>query len=133
MVDDHGAAGEGQIACKHHHAIRRGTAGLTGDGVEPGGVGAAALLAAGHLDLTEIHQRHVVFCRAEEGTGPEFFPHGLIVQGPDVVPELGVGSLGGCRFRLHLHGAEILGQNGQRPGKGLAVDGNVDRVPAQAL
>ena len=123
-------AAQGRLCAGESAVYQKKSAAPQQQSRQGGIVDVAALLAAGHLDLTEIHQRHVVFCRAEKGTGPEFFPHGLLVQGPDVVPELGVGGLGGCRFRLHIHGAEILGQNGQRPGKGLAVDGNVDRVPA---
>ena len=43
VVDDHRVAGKGQLCGQHHHAVGRGTAGLAGDGVELGGIGAAAL------------------------------------------------------------------------------------------
>ena len=45
VVNDHRVAGEGKAPGQHHHAVGRGAAGLAGDGVELGGIGAAALLA----------------------------------------------------------------------------------------
>ena len=63
---------------------------------------------------------------ADEAAGPELFPHRLFVEGPDVVPELGVRGFGGSRFRCDFCRAEILGQNGQSFGDGLAVDGHRD-------
>ena len=130
MVNDHRVAGEGKVPGQHHHAVGRGAAGLAGDGVELGGIGAAALLAVCHLYLSVVHQCHGVFRRVHETAGPQLFPRGGLVQAPDRIAELGIGGIGGCRFRVHLHGAKVLGQHDEGVGERFAVHGNVHRMPA---
>ena len=130
MVDDHRVSGEGQLCGQHHHAVCRGAAGLAGNGVELCGVGAAALLAVDHPDLTVIHKGGVAFHRVHKAALPHFFPRGRFVQAPDCIAELGVCRIRCIRFRLHVHRAKILGQHDDAAGDGLAVYGNVHLMPA---
>ena len=126
MVDDDGIAGEGEVPGEGHRAVCGSAGRVAGDGVELGGVRLGTLLAVRDLDLAEIEQNEVIFRRADEAAGPELFLRGLLVEGPDAVPELGVGRLGGGGFGFHFRRAEVLGQNGQGLGEGLAVDGEGD-------
>ena len=83
---------------QHHDAVGGGAAGVARDGVEFRGVRSAALLAAGDFGLAEVHEGHVILRRAGEAAAPQLFAGGLLIEGPDGVAELGVGSFGGFRF-----------------------------------
>ena len=108
MVYDDGVAGEGEVPGQHHDAVGRGAAGVARDGVEFRGVRSAALLAAGDFGLAEVHEGHVILRRAGKASAPQLFAGGLLIEGPDGVAELGVGSFGGFRFGFDLNRAEIL-------------------------
>ena len=130
MVDDHRVAGEGQLCGQHHHAVCRGAAGLAGNGVELCGVGAAALPAVDHPDLTVIHQCGVAFHRVHKAALPELFPGRCFVQAPDRIAELGVRRFRCIRLRLHIHRAEISGQHDDAAADRLAVHRDVHLMPA---
>ena len=73
VVDDDGAAGEGEVPGEGHRAVCGSAGRVAGDGVELGGVRLGTLLAVRDLDLAEIEQNEVIFRRADEAAGPELF------------------------------------------------------------
>ena len=123
MVDDDGVAGKGKIPGQHHDAVGRGAAGVARDGVEFRGVRFAALLAAGDFGLAEVHQSHVILRRAGKAAAPQLFAGGLLIEGPDGVAELGVGSFGGFRFGFDFNRAEVLRDDGDVLHHRLAAHG----------
>ena len=112
VVDDDGVAGEVEVPGQHHDAVGRGAAGVARDGVEFRGVRSAALLAVGDFGLAEVHQSHVILRRAGKAAAPQLFAGGLLIEGPDGVAELGVGSFGGFRFGFDFNRAEVLRDDG---------------------